>query len=80
MEKLQRKLEEPGTLRDLAAEPTAAQDLTTAEARPHHMEGDAAVADDGSHVASVGREGGRADSIIDAETGKALPRENDVPR
>lgn len=80
MDKLQRKLEEPGTLREIAVEPTAAQDLSPAEAQPHHTEGDVAVSDDGAHVAAVGREGGRADSIIDADTGKALPRENDVPR
>ncbi len=80
MDKLQRKLEEPGPLHEVAVEPTADQNLTPAEAQPHHMEGDTAVSDDGSHVASVGREGGRADSIIDGDTGKALPRANDVPR
>lgn len=80
MDKLQRTLEEPGPLREAAVEPPARQDLSPAEAQPHRLVGDAAVSDDGTHVASVGREGGRADSIIDADSGKALPRANDVPR
>lgn len=79
MDKLQRKLEEPGTLREIAVEPTAHEALSAHEMTPHHKEGDAVVADDGSHETTVGREGGRTDHLIDGGSGKAIPRDAGTP-
>lgn len=79
VEKLQRKLEEPGPLREAAVEPTAREALTPEEAQPHHKEGDAVVADSGTHETTVGREGGRTDHLIDAGSGKSLPRDPTTP-
>lgn len=76
MDKLQRKLDEPSTLRDIAVEPTVQHGLSPDEAKTHHIEGDLAVANDASHTEEVGREGGRTDHIV-LENGKAVPRDPD---
>ena len=76
MDKLQHKLDEPTALREVAVEPTTQHGLNESEAKPHHKEGDVAVANDQSHAADVGREGGRTDNIV-LDNGKAVPREPD---
>ncbi len=78
MDKLQRKLEEPGTLREIAVEPMTQHGLSENEAKTHHKEGDVAVANDASHAAEVGREGGRTDAIV-LDNGKAVPRDPEQP-